>query len=453
MAHWILAIGSLMSGPSTRLGGRSYLLAATHESRSPSGTSAASAVEGRPRVSYAQRVTRRTLTIDSFAHGGFGVARDDGRVVFVADAIPGETVVAELTEEKKSFARAVAVEVLDASADRIEHIWPEASIHRAPGERAGGADLGFVTLERQRALKTDVITDALARFGGGTVPFELRPVEPATQWRTRVSLHVNEQGVAGPRAARSHAVVPVESYPLAIRAIAEQEPWTATFPGADRVDVVASSTGQLRTMVRTADDRPARSATLTERVHGREFQVDESGFWQVHSAAAATLQSAVTEAIRPDLFQPEAEHVDLYGGVGLLAVPLLDAAGAAAKLVSVEASERATELAQANLSDWLGSRAVTANVERYLRRESIAAGATVVLDPPRAGAGREVVTRLAESAAAQLIYVACDPVAFARDLGTFRSLGWDADWLAAFDLFPQTHHVELVARIVPRQKY
>lgn len=393
-------------------------------------------------------MTRRTLTIDSFAHGGFGVARDDGRVVFVADAIPGETVVAELTEEKKSFARAVALEVVEASPDRIDHIWPEASIDRAPAERAGGADLGFVSIERQRALKTEVVTDALNRFGGGALPFQMVGIEPTVAWRTRVSLHVDEQGNAGPRAARSHAVVAVETYPLAVQAIAEQAPWRSQFPGAERVDIVASSSGQLRTIVRSPSERPNAKATVTEQVSGREFQVAESGFWQVHTAAAETLQHAVTEAIRPDLFHADVEHFDLYGGVGLLAMPLLEAACGSAKVVTVEASERATELAQLNLSDWLGSRAVTANVERYLQHERIPAGATVVLDPPRSGAGRDVIARLAQSDATQLIYVACDPVAFARDLGYFRAAGWDAEQLTAYDLFPQTHHVELVARIV-----
>lgn len=395
-------------------------------------------------------MTHLTLHIDSFAHGGFGVARDNGRVIFVADAIPGETVVAELTEEKKSFARAVATEVLEASPDRVTHIWPEASIDRAPAQRAGGADLGFVSLNRQRQLKTDVITDALNRFGGGAVDFELHAVEPTTAWRSRVSLHVNEQGVAGPRAARSHEVIEVASYPLAVETIAAQAPWRERYPGAARIDLVASSTGEIRTSVLQPDERPDQKRVVHEHVNGREFTVAESGFWQVHVAAAETLQRAVTNAIRPDLFDPTAEHLDLYGGVGLLAVPLLEAAGSTAKLVTVEASERATELAQENLADWIGSRAVTSRVDRFLQREQIAAGSTVVIDPPRAGAGREVVDRLAASQAAQVIYVACDPVAFARDLGYFRAAGWNVDSLEALDLFPHTHHVELVARIVPQ---
>lgn len=394
-------------------------------------------------------MTRQTLHIDSFAHGGVGVARENGRVVFVADAIPGETVVAELTEEKKSFARAVAVDVVEPSADRVPHVWPEASIDLAPALRAGGADLGFVTTERQRNLKREVITDALNRFGGGAVEFDVHAVEPTIAWRSRVSLHVNEQGLAGPRAARSHDVIEVQTYPLAAQTIAEHAPWRDRYVGASRVDLVATSTGEYRATVLQDGERPNQSRVVHETVNGREFAVAESGFWQVHVAAARTLQDAVSAAINPDLFDPRVEHLDLYGGVGLLAVPLLERAGSAAKLVTVEASERATELAQENLVDWIGSRAITSRVERFLQRETIQPGATVVLDPPRSGAGREVVDRLASSDAAQVIYVACDPVAFARDLGYFRAAGWDVDQLDAFDLFPNTHHVEIIALLVP----
>lgn len=394
-------------------------------------------------------MTRLTLHIDSFAHGGLGVARHDGRVIFVADAIPGETVVAELTEEKKSFARAVAVEVATASPDRIPHIWPEASIDRAPEVRAGGADLGFIAIERQRQLKTEVVTDALNRFAGGAMPFMLESVEPKLGWRTRITLHVNTEGIAGPRAARSHEVVPVESYPLAVDAIAELQPWNLHVPGADRIDVVAPSSGEARVLVRQPGERTDQQRTVTEVVHGRQFRVAESGFWQVHRAAAETLQSAVADALDPALIDPSVEQLDLYGGVGLLSVPLLEATGPNGKLVTVESSARATELAQSNLAEWIGTRAVTAKVERFLQREQIQPGASVVLDPPRAGAGREVVNRLAASQASQLIYVACDPVAFARDLGYFRAAGWDVAELRAFDLFPNTHHIELVARLAP----
>jgi tRNA/tmRNA/rRNA uracil-C5-methylase (TrmA/RlmC/RlmD family) len=126
-------------------------------------------------------------------------------------------------------------------------------------------------------------------------------------------------------------------------------------------------------------------------------------------------------------------------------------------VTTVESDAAATDHAAENLTDWLGASAVTARVERYLadlvatagarERERLAA-ATVVLDPPRAGAGLAVVESLVELGPAQLVYVACDPVALARDLGLFAERGYRLDGLRAFDLFPNTHHVEAVARLV-----
>ena len=106
------------------------------------------------------------LEITGIAHGGVTVARHEGRVVFVADAIPGERVVARVSDDRKSsFWRAETVEVLEASPDRVEHIWREAAIDREPGTRAGGAEFGHIALPRQRALKTEVLIDSLRRFG------------------------------------------------------------------------------------------------------------------------------------------------------------------------------------------------------------------------------------------------------------------------------------------------
>lgn len=100
------------------------------------------------------------LEITNIAHGGVSVARHDGRVVFVADAIPGERVRARVTEaRKKSFARAVTLEVLEASPDRRPHVWPEAALERDPEERAGGAEFGHIALERQRSLKAQVLAE------------------------------------------------------------------------------------------------------------------------------------------------------------------------------------------------------------------------------------------------------------------------------------------------------
>ncbi len=407
------------------------------------------------------------LEIERVAHGGVFVARHDGRVVFVADAIPGERVAARVSDQgKERFWRAETVEVLEASPDRREHVWSEASVDRAPERRAGGAEFGHIRIERQRELKGEVLREALSRMAGLEVAVEVAPVDPAlapgaslddgTGWRTRMRLHVGADGRVGPYAARSHTIVPVASVPLAVPELAALSPLDDRFPGASAIDLVAPSVGDPAIVMASVERMPRGvRPTIEERVGDRTFRLDRDGFWQVHRGAAATLTRAVQELIDGDLFDPRAANHDLYGGVGLLAAAVGDRFGETVRITTVESDARATEHAGANLAEWLGARAVTARVDRYLA-ELLSDGAaeraglrdaTIVLDPPRAGAGREVVERLAELRPRQLVYVACDPVAFARDVGLFRERGYELDALRAVDLFPNTHHVEAVARL------
>jgi tRNA/tmRNA/rRNA uracil-C5-methylase (TrmA/RlmC/RlmD family) len=397
------------------------------------------------------------LEVTNVAHGGISVARHDGRVVFVSDAIPGETVRARITEDsKKSFWRAETVAVVTASEHRQPHIWSAASIERAPADRAGGAEFGHIEIGHQRELKRQVLTDSLKRMAGldsgvaSAVVVEALPGNAdGTGWRTRVRLHVDAQGRPGPFAARSHRVIEVGDLPLATEAVSSTAPLDELFPGEEHIDVLEPSTGGARLIV--GRQKPI---TIRERVGDREFRLDDGGFWQVHAHAAETLTRAVQDAIDPALFDPRAQNLDLYGGVGLLAAAVGDRFGSTTRITSVESDPRATEHAGENLSEWLGAQAITARVERWIATLAATAGgsrlsgATVVLDPPRSGAGKEVINALADLAPAQLVYVACDPVALSRDVGLLRERGYELAGLRAFDLFPNTHHVEAVARLV-----
>jgi tRNA/tmRNA/rRNA uracil-C5-methylase (TrmA/RlmC/RlmD family) len=248
--------------------------------------------------------------------------------------------------------------------------------------------------------------------------------------------------------------VRVADLPLATPEVAEAAPLADAFPGEDHVDVLAPSTGGARLII--GGQAPS---TVAEVVGDRTFQLDDGGFWQVHRHAAATLTAAVQQMVDPERFEPGAANLDLYGGVGLLAAAVGDAFGSRVRITSVESDERATEHASENLADWLGASAVTGRVDRWVRQAAAQAtsaerdrfrSATVVLDPPRSGAGRPVVDGIAELAPAQVVYVACDPVALARDLALFRDHGYDVDAIRAFDLFPSTHHVETVVRLLRR---
>jgi len=277
-----------------------------------------------------------------------------------------------------------------------------------------------------------------------------------TGWRTRLRLHVAEDGTIGPYASRSHTVVPVASVPLAVAELAELAPLDERFPGARAIDLVAPSAADPALVVVGERMPPAARPTIEERVGDRTFRLDRDGFWQVHRGAAATLSRAVQDLVDADRFDPRAANLDLYGGVGLLAAAVGDRFGETVRITTVEADARATEHAGGNLAEWVGARAVTARVDGFLAELAATAGAgerarlrdaTVVLDPPRSGAGREVVEALSELRPRQLVYVACDPVALARDVGLFRERGYELEELVAYDLFPNTHHVEAVARL------
>ena len=400
------------------------------------------------------------VDVTNIAHGGVAVARHEGRVVFVADAIPGERVLARVSEDsKKSFWRAETMEVLEPSEFRQPHVWSAASIDRDPAQRAGGAEFGHIQLEHQRQLKRQVLTESLQRMArvASDVVVEALPGDEerrGTGWRTRVRLHVDESGRVGPFAARSHRVIPVTELPLATDELSAAAPLDQDFAGSEHVDVLTPSTGGVRLIIggKVAQKR----STITEVVGEREFRLADSGFWQVHRSAALALTSAVQDAVDPDRFDPLAHNLDLYGGVGLLAAAVADRFGPTTKMTTVESDAVATDYAADNLAEWLGARSETARVERWVRElassataseKSRLARATIVLDPPRSGVGREVVASIAALAPQQIVYVACDPVAFARDVDFFAGHGYTLIGLRAFDLFPNTHHVEAVGTL------
>jgi tRNA/tmRNA/rRNA uracil-C5-methylase (TrmA/RlmC/RlmD family) len=388
----------------------------------------------------------------NMAHGGESVARFDGRVVFVADAIPGERLIARVTDDSKpKFWRAETLRVLEPSPHRRPHVWAEASLDRDPAGRPGGADYGHIDLAFQRELKGRVLSESLARMAkvDRDVRVEALPgAEDGTGWRTRERLHVSDNGTLGPYAARSHNVIPVTDLPLAVDAIREHAPLTERMPGAGSVQILAPSVGEGARLVIGAQ----KPTVIRERVGNREFRVDDTGFWQVHAGAPEALTAGVQGAIDADLFDPKAANLDLYGGVGLLAAAVGDRFGDAVRITSIESDERATEHAAENLADWLGAAVVTARVEAFVRglaaasaveRSRLAAG-TVVLDPPRSGAGAAVLAAITAVTPAQIVYVACDPVAFARDVALLAQAGYELRALRALDLFPHTHHVEAI---------
>ncbi len=382
--------------------------------------------------------------VGPIAHGGHCVVRLDGtadgpsdrpRVVFVRHAIPGERVIVEITEgtEGDRFWRGDAVEVLEASRDRVEPPCPYAG-----PDRCGGCDFQHVALPRQRELKAAVVREQLARLGGTDVHVEVEPVPGGSpelaaglRWRTRIQWAVGPRGRRGLRKYRSREVVAVDDCLI-------------TRPDARAITRAGTTLDRHATALSTVVGERVEVPPYGEHL----FAVEADGFWQVHPGAPRVLVETVL-----DLLQPRTGEtvLDLYAGVGLFARYLADAVGPSGSVLAVEADRTASKHAQTNLSGLPGVRVECGPVDRVLAGPLPPAYATVdlvVLDPPREGARADVVEQVAARSPRAVAYVACDPAALGRDVATFLKLGYRLRRVRALDLFPMTSHVECVAHLV-----
>jgi tRNA/tmRNA/rRNA uracil-C5-methylase (TrmA/RlmC/RlmD family) len=416
------------------------------------------------------------VTVSDVAHGGWCVARPaDGPVLFVRHALPGERVMARVTEVTSRLVRAEAVEILAPSPDRIAPPCP----HAHPGG-CGGCDWQHATLSAQRAIKAAVVRQQLRRMAGldREVTVEALPGDqdddqnpPAgLGWRTRVQFAVRDDGVAGLRAHRSHQVIDVGECLIAHPDLTDLGLTKRRWPGEASVEaLVATGSGERAVIVSpgrsagtaaeqvSADTVLRRAASqnrrltpvrgrgyLSQRAAGRDWRVSAGAFWQVHPAAADTLTAAVLAGLEP---APGDVALDLYCGVGLFAGVLAPAVGPGGMVVGVEADDAAVRDARHNLREWPWARVHKGDVVSVLTRGLLPPARLAVADPPRSGLAREVIEYLSagQNGVDRFVYVSCDPATLARDIGLLTGRGWALDGLRAFDAFPMTHHVECVA--------
>ncbi len=398
---------------------------------------------------------RFSVTIGAVAHGGFCIARHGGRVVFVRHCLPGEVVVAEVTEHgpKGRYLRADTVEVLTPSPDRVTPPCRHAGA-------CGGCDWQHATLPAQRELKAAVVSEQLRRLAGVDWNGAVQPVPgdaTGLGWRTRVRLAVDDDGTVGFRRHRSHEVVAVDRCPLAhplVQSVQTSAVEERRWPPAVDVEVAcAPTTGETTVRLTSSPNRPpaptpGRSEgdrVLHEEAAGRSWRVS-GGFWQAHAGAPGVLVDCVTRQLAP---RPGDHLLDVYAGVGLFAGALGGRVGVGGRIDVVEAEATACLDAAVNLADLPWATVHRSAALRYLRHSGLRRADIIVLDPPRTGAGREVSRRLCALRPRAISYVACDPAALARDVATFADEGYRLADLEAFDLFPMTHHVECVALLVP----
>lgn len=376
----------------------------------------------------------------------------------------------------------------------------------------GGAEFGHITLEHQRRLKAQVFRDTMTRIGKLNVEAQVVGIaedEPTgLHWRTRNAFAVTSNGRLAMNVHRSPMVVPVRNIPLGVRQLDALQLWDIDFTGASRVEVATPSHGEEALVViypleAVATDKkslekyirqwrkrlihlPSKVSVVvglrskqfgpleTVRLRGRtwlhevvetaqygthRFRVSGDGFWQVHRDAPETLVNAVMDELD---IQPGQVIADLYAGAGLFSSYIADAVGDDGVVLSVEAAPGASRDARKNLHDRKQAYVINGFTDRiigsWLQRPNapVAKGGlggrqvgAVVLDPPRAGAGRATITRLHQLGAEKIVYVSCDPASFARDTKWLVEHGWEIEQTTIYDLFPDTYHMETVTTFRP----
>jgi 23S rRNA (uracil1939-C5)-methyltransferase len=430
------------------------------------------------------------LTIDRLAHGGAGVARLDGYVVFVRGAVPGDRVKARVTKSKRSFAEADSIDLLEPSPDRVEPVAPHP-----------GAPWQVLPYERQLAEKEDQVRDALQRIGR----FESPPVEPIVpaveplRYRNKLEYSFGEADggelVLGfHRPGRWDAIDDVSSDILASERVDELreavKAWcrdeglsvwdrraqhgvlrnlvvregrrtgqlqarVVTSPGAQfRVEELAAATpadsflwtraaGVAETTRAGETDVVKGSAKLEEELSGLRFQISPDAFFQTNTEMAERLYGAAIELAG---LSGRERVLDLFCGIGTIALALaLDAGEVWGVEIVEEAVADAIENARLNGVD--NAHFFAGDVRLAMRPllEQSGQPDVVVVDPPRAGLSQKVVRRVLEAEAQRIVYVSCNPTTLAPNARQMADAGYELKSVRPVDMFPQTPHIECVA--------
>lgn len=402
------------------------------------------------------------------------LARHAGAVVLVSGAIPGEEVRARVVQVAKGVAYADTMEVLSVSPDRRK---PLCDL------RCGGSVFAHITPSGQRRLKAQIVIDAMSRLGGLTLDREPTVVpSPEEGYRMRARFHA-QNGRLGFYREGSHELCEVRPTRQLLPASCdwltamEKALSTAGSPAVRAVEVAENQSGTFRTChlelsagvvpktlvalagatgldglsVSRADQYSSRvlsgSPSVTEvltfpsrgATHSVRLTRNVRSFFQSNRFLIEPLVGHVAELV------PPGPVIDLYAGIGLFGLALTAAGESAVTLVEGDVSSGADlEINAALLGD--GVRVLRRKVEIFLAGESSAPDATVIVDPPRTGLSKEVISGLLALSPATLVYVSCDAPTLARDTKRFLSAGYALDALTVFDLFPNTSHVETVVR-------
>jgi 23S rRNA (uracil1939-C5)-methyltransferase len=422
-----------------------------------------------------------TLTLTTLSNGPDAIGRHEGQAVFVPFAIPGETVRVEIVEEKPALARARLLEVLSPSPDRVAPVCRHFGV-------CGGCHFQHMSYEAQLRWKRQIVIDQLARIGGLESPnvLETLPSPDPFHYRNHVQFSQDPEGRlgfvradlrVGPQGERAgsgrHTGLPLRIVPISECPIARPE-ITELFSQidvekleVDRISIRLGTEGESMLIFESESGEPPDvelelpvsvaavnqageaftmigDGHLVYEVNGRAFRVSPGSFFQVNTAQTETLVKVVME--RLGLSGGETV-LDLYCGVGLFSAFI---APVAARVIGVEAFAPAVRDAEVNLDEFDNVELYESPVELALVHlidhfVTLSPRPLVLLDPPRAGCAKSLISNLIQLAAPRIVYVSCDPATLARDARRLIAGGYGLASAQPLDMFPQTHHVEIVA--------
>jgi len=399
------------------------------------------------------------VVLHAMAHGGEAIGRlPDGRTVFVHGGIPGETVRVEIQQEKKRWARARLVEVVEASGDRREAPCPHF-------DACGGCQWQHIDLGRQRVLKRDILIGQLQHLAGIEEP----PVEDVRGvgnddgfgYRNHVLLSIDDEGRAGYLRAGTHEPVAVDHCAVLHPLLQEWHEALPPLEGVKKLELrVGTRTAQRLAMTRgrpspesaeASSNRgiplvPAGTGELTEMVGTHKLRISSKSFFQVNTEGAETLVDLVLEMLDPG---EEDTVVDAYAGVGLFSLPLAERAR---RVFAVERHPAAVRDLRFHSEEAKTSIHVIATDVSEAFAQLPGRVDHIVADPTRDGLGEDVAKSLTELQPERIVLVACDPAALGRDVEALSRGGYVLERVVGVDMFPHTYHVEAVALLRARQQ-
>lgn len=382
------------------------------------------------------------LRIEKMVQGGEGLARlQDGRVCFVAGALPGELCKVKLSVNKKDFTRGMAVEILEASTDRVP---PKCPLYG----RCGGCSLQHLSSEAQAKYLAQVERDNFKRIAKQELPADFK-IHVGSPWgyRNRARVVCNAKGFAF-REQESNQVIPFENCPVLSPAINAFLQGPAKAICAEKriqeLNVFDNGNGKVCYYYKgMSDDEFETCSKNLVPVCGKQISMDASVFFQSNLGLLPELVDAVRIAVDEGIASGEASDewlIDLFSGVGFFAALLQDKFK---RVTTVEREPRCLKHAEINLSKVASCENVAAPAEEWLAAHVVNVPATLIVDPPRTGLPPTALEAIVLSSVNRLIYVSCDPVTLARDYAKLASAGFVMKRAEGFAFYPQTPHLEM----------